>query len=51
MEEISLYLQKDTRSRNGNKVGEFKGGSFKAAIKAKSPIVPVALCCRCIQTI
>ena len=32
-----------TRSKNGNKVGEFKGGSFKAATKAKCPIVPVAL--------
>lgn len=32
-----------TRSKNGNHVGEFKGGSFKAATKAKCPIVPVAL--------
>lgn len=32
-----------TRSKNGNCVGEFKGGSFKAATKAKCPIVPVAL--------
>lgn len=32
-----------TRSKNGNKLGEFKGGSFKAATKAKCPIVPVAL--------
>lgn len=32
-----------TRSKNGNMVGEFKGGSFKAATKAKCPIVPVAL--------
>lgn len=32
-----------TRSKNGNSVGEFKGGSFKAATKAKCPIVPVAL--------
>lgn len=32
-----------TRSKNGNVVGEFKGGSFKAATKAKCPIVPVAL--------
>lgn len=29
--------------KNGNKVGEFKGGSFKAAIRAKCPIVPVAI--------
>lgn len=32
-----------TRSKNGNKLGEFKGGSFKAATKVKCPIVPVAL--------
>ena len=32
-----------TRSRNGNEVQEFKGGSFKAATRAKCPIVPVAL--------
>lgn len=32
-----------TRSKNGNHVGEFKGGSLKAATKAKCPIVPVAL--------
>ena len=27
----------------GNEMLEFKGGSFKAAMKAKCPIVPVAL--------
>ena len=32
-----------TRSKMGNTMGEFKGGSFKAATKAKCPIVPVAL--------
>ena len=32
-----------TRSKNGNQLLEFKGGSFKAAVKAKCPIVPVAL--------
>ncbi len=32
-----------TRSRKGNQLNEFKGGSFKAAQKAKCPIVPVAL--------
>ena len=32
-----------TRSKNGNELLEFKGGSFKAATKAKCPIVPVAL--------
>ena len=31
------------RSKNGNNVGSFKGGSFKAATKAKCPIIPVAL--------
>lgn len=38
-----LIFAEGTRSRNGNRVGEFKGGSFKAATKAKCPIVPVAL--------
>ena len=32
-----------TRSKNENKLGQFKGGSFKAATKVKCPIVPVAL--------
>ena len=32
-----------TRSKLANKLLEFKGGSFKAATKAKCPIVPVAL--------
>ena len=32
-----------TRSKMGNEMLEFKGGSFKAATKAKCPIVPVAL--------
>ncbi len=31
------------RSREGNKLLDFKGGSFKAAQKAKCPIVPCAL--------
>ncbi len=38
-----LIFPEGTRSKNGNNVGEFKGGSFKAATKAKCPIVPVAL--------
>lgn len=38
-----LIFAEGTRSRNGNKPGEFKGGSFKSAIKAKAPIVPCAL--------
>lgn len=38
-----LIFPEGTRSKNGNKLLEFKGGSFKAATKAKCPIVPVAL--------
>lgn len=38
-----LIFPEGTRSKRGNQVGEFKGGSFKAATKAKCPIVPVAL--------
>ncbi len=38
-----LIFPEGTRSKNGNTLGEFKGGSFKAATKAKCPIVPVAL--------
>ena len=38
-----LIFAEGTRSKQGNQPGEFKGGSFKAATKAKCPIVPVAL--------
>ena len=38
-----VIFPEGTRSKNGNKLGEFKGGSFKAATKVKCPIVPVAL--------
>lgn len=38
-----LIFAEGTRSKMGNKLLEFKGGSFKAATKAKAPIVPVAL--------
>ena len=38
-----IIFAEGTRSRQGNKTGEFKGGSFKAAAYAKCPIVPVAL--------
>ena len=38
-----VIFAEGTRSKNGNNVGEFKGGSFKSATKAKCPIVPVAL--------
>lgn len=38
-----IIFAEGTRSRQGNKIGSFKGGSFKCATKAKCPIVPVAL--------
>ncbi len=38
-----VIFAEGTRSRNGNHLQEFKGGSFKSATKAKCPIVPVAL--------
>lgn len=38
-----LIFPEGTRSKNGNKLGEFKNGSFKAATKAKCPIVPIAI--------
>lgn len=38
-----LIFAEGTRSKNGNRVGSFKGGSFKAATKDRCPIVPVAL--------
>jgi len=38
-----LIFAEGTRSRNGNELLEFKGGSFKSAMKAKCPIVPVAI--------
>lgn len=37
-----LIFPEGTRSKNGNTMGEFHGGSFRAASKAKCPIVPVA---------
>ena len=37
-----LIFAEGTRSRD-NQLLEFKGGSFKAAIKARCPIVPIAL--------
>ena len=36
-----LIFPEGTRSRNGNRMGEFHGGSFRAAMKAKCPIVPL----------
>lgn len=38
-----LIFPEGTRSRLGNRMLEFKGGSFKSATKAKCPIVPCAL--------
>lgn len=38
-----LIFPEGTRSKKGNEVGEFKAGSFKSAMNAKCPIVPVAM--------
>ena len=38
-----LIFAEGTRSRRGNQLLEFKGGSFKSAQRAKCPIVPCAL--------
>lgn len=38
-----VIFAEGTRSKKGNIIQDFKGGSFKAATKAKAPIVPVAL--------
>ncbi len=37
-----LIFPEGTRSRKGNEMVEFHGGSFRCAVKAKCPIVPVA---------
>jgi 1-acyl-sn-glycerol-3-phosphate acyltransferase len=37
-----LIFPEGTRSRRGNTMGEFHGGSFRCAVKAKCPIVPIA---------
>ena len=36
-----VIFPEGTRSRQGNKMGEFHAGSFRAAIKAKCPVVPM----------
>ena len=38
-----LIFPEGTRSKKGNEMGEFHGGSFRCAVKAKCSIVPVAL--------
>lgn len=38
-----IIFAEGTRSKQGNNTLEFKGGSFKAAMKAKCPIVPAAV--------
>ena len=37
-----LIFPEGTRSRKGNKMLEFHSGSFKCAIKAKCPVIPIA---------
>lgn len=38
-----IIFPEGTRSKNGNRMKEFHAGSFKIAMKAKAPILPVAL--------
>lgn len=38
-----LIFPEGTRSRKGNEMLDFHGGSFRCAVKAKCPIVPIAL--------
>ena len=37
-----LIFPEGTRSKNGNQMRQFHGGSFRCALKAKCPIVPIA---------
>ena len=37
-----VIFPEGTRSKNGNTMGEFHGGSFRCAVKAKCPIIPIA---------
>lgn len=38
-----VIFAEGTRSRKGNELLDFKGGSFKSAVNAKCPIIPVAI--------
>lgn len=38
-----LIFPEGTRSRKGNEILDFKAGTFKSAVNAKCPIIPVAL--------
>ena len=38
-----LIFPEGTRSRQGNKMVEFHNGSFKCALRAKCPVLPVVL--------
>ena len=38
-----IIFAEGTRSKDGNNLLPFKGGSFKSAMNAKCPIVPIAL--------
>ena len=37
-----VIFPEGTRSKQGNVMGEFHGGSFRCAVKAKCPIIPMA---------
>ena len=37
-----VIFPEGTRSKNGNVMGEFHGGSFRCAVKAKCPVIPMA---------
>ena len=37
-----LIFPEGTRSKNGNRMGEFHAGSFRCAVKSKCPVIPVA---------
>ena len=37
-----IIFPEGTRSRKGNVMGDFHGGSFRCAVKAKCPIIPIA---------